>query len=92
MKSDSKEPDFTKDPHWGKGGRYVVNPATGQREPAPPVVEEAAGESIPAQAGERPDNAAPGVQIDGQGLPPAADMKPAAEADQKKTLKERNRG
>ena len=90
---DTKQPDFTQDPYWGKGGRYVVNPVTGQREPAPPAVEETpAGESVPAQIGERPDNAAPGVQIDGQGLAPAADgSKPAAEPDPKKTMKERNR-
>lgn len=24
------------DPHWGKGGRYIIDPATGQRIPAPP--------------------------------------------------------
>lgn len=82
-KKQAAEFDFTKDPHWGKGGRYVVNPATGQREPAPPVVEE----------GERPDNSAPGVQIDSQGLAPFADSpKPAAESDLKKPMKERNRG
>ena len=75
MKSDSKEPDFTKDPHWGKGGRYVVNPATGQREPAPPAAEEAE----PAPAGEPAREPAP------------AASNPAAEADQKKTLKEKNR-
>lgn len=23
------------DEHWGKGGRYIVNPETGKREPAP---------------------------------------------------------
>lgn len=37
--------DFTTCPHWGQGGRYVVDPATGQRvplasgPPAPPVAE-----------------------------------------------------
>lgn len=89
-----KKPDFTKDPHWGKGGRYVVNPATGKREPAPPIDEapEASGKSVAAQSGERPDNAEPGVQIGGQGLAPAADgSKPAADADTKKPMKERNR-
>lgn len=25
--------DFTACPHWGKGGRYIVDPATGQRVP-----------------------------------------------------------
>ena len=70
-----KKLDFTKDPHWGKGGRYIVNPATGLREPAPPVVDEAeaAGQSVPAQTGERPADAAPGVQVDAQGLAPLAD-------------------
>lgn len=28
-------PDFTADPHWGKGGRYVFDPATGLRTPVP---------------------------------------------------------
>lgn len=23
------------DPHWGRGGRYTVDPATGRREPVP---------------------------------------------------------
>lgn len=94
MKNESKALDFTKDQHWGKGGRYIVNPLTGQREPAPPVVEDVAppGEVIPAQSGERSDNSAPGVQIDGQWLSPFADReKPAAEADLKKPMKERNR-
>ena len=27
------EPDFTSCPNWGKGGRYVVDPVTGQRTP-----------------------------------------------------------
>lgn len=92
MSKSDKETDFTKDPYWGKGGRYVVNPATGKREPAPAVEETPAGESVSAQIGERPDNAAPGVQIDRQGLAPFADgSKPAAEADPKKPMKERNR-
>ncbi|SFK92094.1 hypothetical protein SAMN05216302_102114 [Nitrosomonas aestuarii] len=26
--------DFTKDKHWGKGGRFVVDPKTGERIPA----------------------------------------------------------
>jgi len=28
--------DFIDDPWWGKGGRYVVDPETGRRVPAPP--------------------------------------------------------
>ncbi len=74
-KTDSKQADFTKDEHWGKGGRYVIN-AEGKRVPAPPVVEE----TDPAAAGEPAPNPAP------------AASNPAAEADQKKTLKEKNRG
>lgn len=32
--SDTPTPiDFTADPHWGKAGRYVVDPVTGRREP-----------------------------------------------------------
>lgn len=34
----------------------------------------ATAEDIPAATDERPDDAAPGEQIDGQGLPPAADQ------------------
>lgn len=26
-------PDFTACPNWGKGGRYIYDPATGQRTP-----------------------------------------------------------
>lgn len=76
MKHD--ESDFTKDPHWGKGGRYVVNPLTGQREPAPPVVVEA--ESA----------AASGSELAREPVPAAPD--PAAGADMNKPMKERNRG
>lgn len=28
---DAPVPDFTACPHWGQGGRYVVDPVTGQR-------------------------------------------------------------
>ncbi len=87
-----KKDDFTKDPHWGKGGRYIV--VDGKRVPAPPIEETAApaGEDIPAQIGERSDNAQPGVQIDAQGLGPITDnAKPAADADPKKTVKEKYR-
>lgn len=27
-------PDYTGDEHWGKGGRYVIDPKTGKRIPA----------------------------------------------------------
>lgn len=37
------EPDFTDCPHWGKGGRYVVDQATGRRVPA--VADVADGEA-----------------------------------------------
>lgn len=26
-------PDYTRDPHWGRGGRYVIDPQTGARVP-----------------------------------------------------------
>lgn len=29
-----KTPDLTACPYWGKGGRYVIDPATGNRVPA----------------------------------------------------------
>ena len=39
MKTDSgapaAQPDFTGDEHWGRGGRYIVDPLTGKRIPAP---------------------------------------------------------
>lgn len=38
-KKDAPAPDpfaHIGDPHWGKGGRYVVDPATGKRVPADP--------------------------------------------------------
>ena len=31
--SEPATPDFTACPYWGQGGRYVVDPATGQRIP-----------------------------------------------------------
>ena len=41
------QPDFTGCPHWGKGGRYLYDPATGKRTPAPAAAESAAAtESI----------------------------------------------
>lgn len=73
---DKKEPDFTQDPHWGKGGRYIVN-AEGKRVPAPPA------EDAVAPAGEA---------ADGQELAPVAgESKPVAEADHRKTMKEKQR-
>lgn len=44
-----KELDFTNDEYWGKGGTYVVDPATGKRSPAP-VVEEAAAPDSAAES------------------------------------------
>mgnify|MGYP001599701257 FL=1 len=69
------EPDFTNDPYWGKGGSYVVDPATGKRSPVPaPAVDASpAAEPVPAQTGHRPDDAAPGTQVDAQGLAPAVE-------------------
>lgn len=66
--------DHTADAYWGKGGTYVVDVATGKRAPAPAAADAAASDAaqIPAQTGERPDDSEPGVQIDGQGLAPAA--------------------
>lgn len=29
------DPDFTSCPNWGVGGRYVVDPVTGERNPVP---------------------------------------------------------
>lgn len=58
-----QEHDFTDDPNWGKGGRYVFDPATGKRTPAteeppappaPPLG--GVGESVPAPT-ERPEQA-----------------------------------
>jgi hypothetical protein len=41
--------EFIGDEYWGQGGRYVVDPATGKRSPAPPIEEAAAPGSIDAQ-------------------------------------------
>lgn len=41
-------PDFTADPHWGKGGRYIID-ADGNRVPAP-AEDEAAPLSAPVPA------------------------------------------
>lgn len=76
MSDIKQELDFTGDEFWGIGGRYVVNQVTGKRERAP-AVDEANGATPAqngaesAQVGQRPDDAAPGTQIDGQGLAPA---------------------
>lgn len=43
-------PDFTACPHWGKGGRYIIN-ADGQRVPAPADAEPSpAPDAAPAVA------------------------------------------
>lgn len=75
MKNGDKELDFTKDEYWGKGGRYVVNPATGKREPAP-VVEEA-----PVPGGDPATGATASTSV----------PDPAAESDITKSLKEKRR-
>ena len=90
-KTGDKEPDFTGDEFWGKGGNYVVDPATGKRKPAPSPQPDA-GVSIPAQIGTRPDDAAPGVQIDSQGLAPiAGSAASSADAESATTTKEKRR-
>ncbi len=55
MSEQQKQPgDFTGCPHWGKGGRFVVDPATGQRvpvveqEPTPAASEESKADPAPA--------------------------------------------
>lgn len=65
MKTDSgapaAQPDFTGDEHWGRGGRYIVDPLTGKRVPAPAEVDAAAdGAGQPADdaAGDGQDGAA----------------------------------
>ena len=91
---DTKEADFTNDPYWGKGGRYVVDPKTGVRSPATAAEEPAAPApgAVSAQTGKRPDDAAPGVQVDAQGLAPVSGAAASAgEADPKENLKEKRR-
>lgn len=67
------------DPYAGQGGSYLLDPVTGLRTcreapTAPPESADATtAAAVPGQIGERPDDAEPGVQIDGQGLPPAAE-------------------
>jgi len=46
--SEPKSLDFTTDPYWGKGGRYVVDPVTGLRTPAPVETETAAAPAVAA--------------------------------------------
>lgn len=48
--------DFINDPYWGKGGRYVVDPETGKRMPAPPepIESVAANETAEAPVAEAP--------------------------------------
>lgn len=40
MSTNKPSPDFTADPYWGQGGRYIVGP-DGKRVPAPPEPEPA---------------------------------------------------
>ncbi len=90
---DKKQADFTGDPHWGRGGRYVID-ASGKRVPAPPVEEETApaGEAVPAQTGTRPDNAESSIQNDAQGLAPVGgESKAATGAYPVNTTKEKKR-
>lgn len=51
------DPDYINDGHWGKGGRYIFDPATGKRIPAPdeeamqPAVENTdAAETVAAES------------------------------------------
>lgn len=50
----NKAGDFTDCPNWGKGGRFVVDPTTGQRvpvveeEPTPAASEESKADQVPA--------------------------------------------
>ncbi|MBI3712594.1 MAG: hypothetical protein HY253_06490 [Burkholderiales bacterium] len=39
------EQDFTRCPEWGKGGHFIVNPATGLRERVQPFDESAPAEN-----------------------------------------------
>ena len=39
--------DFTADPYWGQGGRYIADPATGLRRPALDPVPVDAGPEAP---------------------------------------------
>lgn len=58
----------------GQGGSYLLDPLTGIRT----RVEAPTAAPIPGVLGTRPDDAEPGVQIDGQGLPDAADANASA--------------
>lgn len=56
-------PDYSSCPYWGRGGRYVYDPATGTRTP---VVEE----EFPAAIDEMAGDPATGEQLPGSSLPP----------------------
>lgn len=62
--------EFKNDPWWGKGGRYVVDPQTGQRMPAAP-----AGEDIPGVVVETAAEPGPGEQLPGSTLPPVKEKR-----------------
>ncbi len=64
--SEKQEVDFTGDEYWGKGGNYVVDPATGKRRPASPVEAGPTAEAAPAQvapAAEIENNADPAKNL-----------------------------
>lgn len=58
----------------GQGGSFLLDPLTGVRV----RIEAPTAAPIPGVLGTRPDDAEPGVQIDGQGLPPTADANASA--------------
>lgn len=64
-----KPPDFTACPHWGKGGRYVVDPATGARVPV-----DAAADSTTTPATD--GSTLPPPPLAGEGLGGRADAVP----------------
>lgn len=61
-----------RDEFHGVGGSYIVDPDTGKRR----RVEEPTKDAVPAQTGQRPDDAHPGTQVDSQGLAPAVEKIP----------------
>lgn len=61
--SDTNEPDWTKDDYWGKGGSYVVDPATGKRRPRTAADEAPAIKDTPPSA----ETAAPARRAFGRG-------------------------
>lgn len=62
------------DEYAGQGGSFLLDPLTGVRV----RIEAPTAAPIPGVLGTRPDDAEPGVQIDGQGLPPTADANASA--------------